>query len=460
MRPSAALPRRCPATSRGTSRAEAAHPMAARLADQVWGIFLVVVLHAHNYFRPYSGGETSFLLTRELLLKRGNEVIDFSTSHPDNLPSAQSAYFAPGRVLQGPRRADRRIKDGLNAIYSIPARRALARLLDEYKPDVAHLHSVHHYLSMSILDELARRQIPIVYTLHDYKIACPAYTLFTEGEICRRCVDGSVVHAVRHRCVQNSLSASAVAAIEAFVVRLRRTYHHVDRFIAPSKFVAGIAQSAGISGDRIAYVPYFLPPREIAAERTNAVSDPVVLFAGRLHETKGVRELLGAFELVPAPVRLHVAGFGPLEGAVRDAATHNSRITYLGPLKRDDLLTCMDRSRALVLPSIWEDNSPFVILEAQARATAVIASDRGGVPELVRDGVDGYVVDPQDSRQLADRLLALGADNDAAARFGAAGRRALLERHTEDAHYPQLLDAYSRARELRDARPSRSSAPA
>ena len=157
----------------------------------------------------------------------------------------------PSSRQRAPTRADvplrERAAHALSSVYSPSARRAMARLLDAHRPDVAHLHNVYHQLTLSIVDELASRRVPIVLTMHDWKIACPAYTLFTEGDVCRRCPTGTVASAVRHRCVKSSVAASAIAAAEAVVARRRGSYEKVQRFIAPSRFAIGVAALAGVS---------------------------------------------------------------------------------------------------------------------------------------------------------------------------------------------------------------------
>ena len=152
---------------------------------------LVRVLLVNKFFHPRAGAETSFLQTRRLLVERGHDVIDFAMQHDANLPSPYEAFFAPRRSYDTDGRAAKRAVDAASSVYSVTARRALSRLLDAYRPDVAHLHNIYHQLTLSIVDELAKRRIPIVLTLHDWKIACPAYTLFTEGQPCRRCPTGN-----------------------------------------------------------------------------------------------------------------------------------------------------------------------------------------------------------------------------------------------------------------------------
>ena len=405
----------------------------------------MVVLQVNKFFHPRAGAETAFLQTRDLLGERGHEVVDFAMRHPANLESPYARYFAPARAYDGDARLGRRMRDAASSLYSWKARRSLAALLDARRPDVAHLHNVYHQLTLSVIDELARRRIPIVLTLHDWKIACPAYTLFTEGAPCRRCVRGSVANAVAHRCVKGSALASVLAAAEAAVARRRGSYAKVQRFIAPSRFAAGVAGMAGVAPGRVAYVPNFLADAELSARPAEGPREPAFLYAGRLEETKGIRQLLAAFARVDAPAALRVAGAGPLEDEVRAAAARDRRIAYLGRVGRDDVLRELERARAVVLPSIWEDNGPLAILEAQARGAALVVSDRGGPPEFVRDGESGLVVPADDVGALDEALRRLAADPELARRFGERGRRDVEAEHTAQRHYERLVSVYSQA---------------
>jgi glycosyltransferase involved in cell wall biosynthesis len=410
------------------------------------------ILLVNKFFYPRAGAETAFFHTRDLLLERGHDVIDFAMKDDKNVESAFADHFAPARTYDS---GLRRLPDAAAAVYSIQAKRALSALLDRARPAVAHLHNVYHQLTLSIVDELDARGIPIVQTLHDYKVACPSYNLYTEGAPCRRCVNGSVLNAVRHKCVMGSRPASALGALELTLARRRGTYGKIDRVIAPSRFVASVANMGGIGDDRISLVPYLLPDSEFAAPvDLDAERPPAFFFGGRLDETKGVRQLLEAFERVPAPATLRIAGWGDLQGAVERAAAANPRITYLGTLSREQVLAELSSSRALLLPSTWEDNCPLIMLEAQARATPVIASDRGGPPEFVRPGVDGLVVDPDDIAALAAQIVRLADDPAGAREMGRSAYDVVRERHAAAAHYERLMEAYGAAAEYRARRRS------
>jgi glycosyltransferase involved in cell wall biosynthesis len=330
-------------------------------------------------------------------------------------------------------------------VYSRRVRTSLGALLDERTPDVAHLHNVYHQLTLSVVDELARRRVPMVLTLHDWKIACPAYTLFTEGSPCRRCVHGSVANAVVHRCVKGSVLASGVAAAEAALSRHRGTYGKIQRFIAPSRFAVDVAGMSGVEPRRIAYVPNFLTDVELSAAPAPGPREPVLLYAGRLDATKGIRPLLAAFARVRAPAALRIAGSGELEDEVRAAAARDPRIEYLGRIERAELLAQLDRARAVVLPSVWEDNGPLAILEAQARGAALVVTDRGGLPEFVRDRESGLIVAAEDVAALAEAMQRLVEDPQLAQRLGEVGRKDVEAQHNAARHYERLLSVYSEA---------------
>jgi glycosyltransferase involved in cell wall biosynthesis len=404
----------------------------------------VVVLQVNKFFHPRAGAETAFLKTRTLLRERGHDVIDYAMRHPANLPSPYERFFAPARSYTGDLGLVRRVGDAASSVYSWKARRALGALLDVRRPDVAHLHNVYHQLTLSVVDELARRRIPIVLTLHDWKIACPAYTLFTEGAPCRRCVHGSVANAVAHRCVKSSRAASGLAAAEAAIARHRDTYGKVQRFIAPSRFAAGVAGMAGVERRRVDYVPNFLADAELTAERSDGPREPVFFYAGRLDATKGVRELLSGFARVEG-AQLRIAGDGELEGEVRAAAARDPRIAHLGRIQADRMRAELAQARAVVVPSIWEENGPLAILEAQAGGAALIVANRGGLPEFVRDGESGLVAAAGDVAALAAAMQRLADDAELARRLGERGREEVRAEHNADRHYERLMTVYATA---------------
>lgn len=412
------------------------------------------VLQAHKFFFPHAGAETVLFHTRALLERRGHRVIDFAMEHPDNLPSPYAAYFPPRREYND---ADRgrvsRIVDAAASVYSPAARRQMRRLIEEARPDIAHLHLVYHQLTMSIVDELDAAGIPTVMTLHDYKIACPAHILFRDGHRCTLCIDGRPEHVVRHRCVKGSLPASVLAAAEARLVRARNSFDKVDVVIGPSRFAASVAVRTGLPSERVHAVPNFLPDDEIGQPIHEMAADARFFFAGRLEDVKGVRELLDVFSSPPGGSKLVLAGAGgDLEAEVIAAAHANPAVEYLGRLSRAEVLSELRRSRAALVPSIWDENYPMSLLEARACGIPVIATEVGGLPDMVSSGIDGYLVPPRDPGAIREAVASLTADRDGAHKMGQHGHQRLLRDNSEAAHYERLMGIFQQAQQVRASR--------
>lgn len=404
------------------------------------------VLLANKFFRPGAGAETAFFAERQLLSDAGHEIIDFGMRSSEDIPSDYAGYFAPERRYDGGGSPWRRVADAGASIYSMAARRAVGRLVADHRPDVAHLHNVYHQLTLSIVDELWRRRVPVVITLHDYKIVCPSYTLFTEGERCRRCVTGSTHHAVVHRCIKESRAASLVGAVETGLVRLRRTYDRASALVSPSHFLADLARQQ-VARDRVHVVPNFLP--EVAEAGLYPSADerrPVVLFVGRLEAVKGIRPLLEAFATGPvAGLTLQIAGDGPMRAVVEGAAAGSAAIDYLGRVSRERVDELLRAATAMVLPSIWEENYPMSVIEARVAGTPVICSGSGGLPEMVSDGVDGLLIDGRSSASIRRAVELMAGDASRRDDMAGAGLARALSDNTPESHLRDLERVYAAA---------------
>jgi glycosyltransferase involved in cell wall biosynthesis len=406
------------------------------------------ILQIHKFFYPHAGSETALFHTRKLLFDHGHEVIDFSMRHPRNVDSPYSRHFAPERDYVDPSRPlSARARDALNSIYSVSARKSLRGLLEQVRPDVVHMHLIYHQLSLSLIDEIAAQGIPSVMTLHDYKIGCPAYTLFRDGKPCELCVGGPVENALRHRCVKGSTAASLLATVEARLARARGTYRKVDGYIAPSAFAGRVATATGIDPETVHVIPNFLPDEEIGAPVAALAAEPRFFFAGRLEALKGVREILDAFRSGGSELgTLVVAGAGgELEDEVRTAAGELSNVEYLGRVSRDEVFAQLRQARALLMPVRWHENNPMSLLEARAVGIPVICTPLGGLPEMVDDQVDGLIVPREEPAALREALRRLAGDRDLAQTMGQRGAERLRRDNTASAHYRALIAAYRMA---------------
>ncbi|HYM15500.1 MAG TPA: glycosyltransferase [Dehalococcoidia bacterium] len=406
------------------------------------------ILQINKFHYNRGGAETVCFAEADLLHRHGHDVIPFSMHDPRNAPTPYERYFVSNvdlRETEGglPGKAAAAVR----ILYSREAERKLARLIRDTRPDVAHLHNVYHQLSPSVLRALGKAGVPAVMTLHDYKLICPAYTLYTEGAPCERCLGGRYYNAVLHRCVKGSRARSAVCASEAYLHRwLRLDRDVVKFFIAPSEFLAQKMIKFGTDPRRLVHIPNFIEPGPDPAPGDPA---PYVLYAGRVERVKGIGTLLRAVKdgAVARETELRIAGDGEARGEYEAWCRENglANVRFLGHLPQEALKPVVEGASFVVVPSEWYENAPLSVLEAAERGKAVIASDMGGLPELVRHGATGLVFRAGDAAALRAVIEDLLSRPEAAREMGRKARALVLERHGPDTHYRQLVAAYEQA---------------
>ncbi len=374
------------------------------------------ILVVHNAYRE-PGGEDAVVAREVALLGAHGHAV--------------ATWIADNSAIEGPIPA---ALAGLRAAYSRPARDALAARLAADRPDLVHAHNLFPRLSPSIYDAARAARVPVVQTLHNYRLVCPAATLLRDGRPCELCVTGSAYQAVRYACYRGSRLGSF--AVARMVERHRRAgtwTTKVDRFIALTAFARGRLVAGGLPADRVTVSGNFVADPGPAPAGTKREG---LLFVGRLSEEKGIRPLLAAAAL--AGVGLRLAGDGPLAALVRAAPG----ITALGRLGPAAVRAEMARATALVLPSLWYEAFPLVLVEAFAAGLPVIASGLGSLAELVEDGVTGRHVAPGSAAALAQALRWAVDNPTVLAAMGAGARETFLAKHTPDAAYARLAAIY------------------
>ena len=345
------------------------------------------LLTVNNYHYPRGGAEVVFLEQNRLFENNGYEVVPFCMTHPDNLSSPYSDYFVDEiefgsnySLLESALRVPK-------VIYSREAQKKLNRLIDKMQPDAAQLHNIYHHISPSILSTLKSRNIPVVMTLHDLKLACPSYKMLASDGICERCKGGKLHNVIRHRCVKNSLALSAVVYLESSLHRMLGTYEKcVDKFIVPSQFFKTKLAEWGVDSSRMVHIPNFV---DAQAFEPGDSAGSYFLYFGRLAPEKGVGTLLEA--AVAADVALKLVGTGPEEDNLKATAERlGANVEFCGYQTGADLHRLVREARAVVLPSEWYENGPMSVLESYALGTPVLGADIGGIPEMIRDGDDSF----------------------------------------------------------------------
>jgi glycosyltransferase involved in cell wall biosynthesis len=398
------------------------------------------LLSINNYYYPRGGAEVVFFRHNGMLHEAGWDVVPFAMNHRMNIGGERSEFVTEieyGRESDG---LATRLRKGLKAVYSFEARNKLARLIDRSGPDVCHAHNVYHHLSPSILGLVRSRGIPLVMTLHDLKIACPAYSMLTHDGICERCKDGRLYQVVTNRCMKGSLALSALVMLESYVHLALGSYlRNVDRFLVPSRFYLNKLVEWGFPAERFEYVPNF-----VAAESFEACYAPGTRFVyfGRLSPEKGVATLLRA--AAEAGVGVDVIGTGPAEHELR-ALAGDGDVRFLGYLTGTKLNAAVSAARAVVVPSEWYENAPLAVLEGAALGKPLIVARVGGLPELVVDGESGWSFESRSVPELAAilRRVAQLPDADVAA-AGMAARRRIEDEFSPQRYLERIRGVYGR----------------
>jgi glycosyltransferase involved in cell wall biosynthesis len=380
-----------------------------------------------------------FLAHNDMFADMGWDVVPFCMKHVRNLPTEWEKYFVDEIELGSDYGFFEKLGKSFKAIYSFEAKKNIARLLEDVKPDVAHGHNIYHHLSPSILSTLAASGVPTVLTLHDLKLACPAYRMITHDGICERCKGGGLYNAARHRCMHGSTALSIWVTAEAYLHKLLRSYDkYVDRFIVPSRFYIRKFEEWGWSGERFEYVPNFVDGEDIRPEF--APGDYFVYF-GRLSGEKGIATLLKA--AARAGADLQIIGTGPEEQNLKSLASGlGIQVEFPGYVSGEALFDRLRGARAIVLPSEWYENAPISLVEAFAAGKPVIGAEIGGIPELI-DEQRGRTFEAFSVDSLAESLTAfLEMPDDELEQLGRNAREYVLDVHSRQSYLARCRSVY------------------
>ena len=365
------------------------------------------ILLVNKFHNVKGGSETYYFGLGEMLKKAGHEVIYFSMKDEKNVPCEQEKFFVENVDFNAPMGKLGLVKASLKMLYSFEAKAKFDKLLTAEKPDIIHLNIFQSQLTGSIVDVAKKHKIPIVYTAHDLKSVCPNYQMMDNGKICEKCLGGKYVNCFKSGCMKNSKLKSLLATMEAYVYKFKKTYENIDLVITPSAFYKKKIDEAGVMKCPVIHMANFLPE---GTEYSVSEIGSYILYFGRLSHEKGTMTLLKAYEKANADKPLYYVGTGPIKEQLEkyiDEHNLSDKVKLLGFKSGDELKTLVKESLCVVLPSEWYENGPYSIMEAMAVGKPVIVSDLGGLPEMVEDGINGYVVKPFDTDSLSEAIVKL-----------------------------------------------------
>lgn len=386
----------------------------------------MIVLIVHNEYGKFSGEEAVVRGLAELLRRKGHTVIEFSRG------SAELRTIHLGQL-----------RAFFSGIYNPSSRKAMGRLLAEHQPDIVHVHNVFPLISPSVLPECRRAGVPVVMTVHNYRLVCPNGLHMPKGrqDVCEKCCGGREYWCVLRNCERSSPKSLGYALRNYVARRLGLFRKNVTLFACLTEFQRQRLIAEGYPADRLRVLPNMCPVRTEVQECAAGDGD-YAAYVGRISPEKGIEVLLSvAQRLKDVPFRL--AGSYDAMPELVDRASAN--VSFLGNLDGNRLDGFYRQSRFLVLCSRCFEGFPMAIVEAMAHGKPVVAPRIGGIPEIVDDGVTGFLCVPGSAEDLAAKVQYLWANPDLCRRMGRSGREKALREYSPESYYGRLAALYEEA---------------
>lgn len=386
-------------------------------------------LFVHNYYQQPGGEDQAFEAEARLLADHDHQVIRY-TVHNDQLAGMSPLHMSKATV------------------WNTTLQKKLRALIRQERPRMVHFHNTFPLISPAAYHAARAEAVPVVQTLHNYRLLCPNALFFRDGRVCEDCLGKKVPWpGVLHACYRESRPASGVVASMLAAHRALDTWSKADLYIALTEFAREKFVQGGLPEDQVVTKPNFLHPDP----GPGSGRGDYALFVGRLSTEKGVDTLLRAWELF-SEVPLKVVGDGPLAARVSEAAGRLDGVEWLGRQPKDRVLDLMKDARFLVFPSVWYEGFPMVLVEALAVGLPVIAGDLGSMSSIVDHGRTGFRFRAGDPEELAAWVERASTDSEELARMRQEARATFEAEYTAEENYRRLTEIYDLAAERAEAR--------
>lgn len=382
------------------------------------------ILLVHNFYLQAGGEDRVFSTEGALLEKMGHQVARYTVHNRD------TGDYGKLALLQ-------------NTLWNPTVNRNIRSLIKQERPNVIHFHNTFPLISPSAYYAANAEGVPVVQTLHNYRLLCPSAILFRDGAPCDDCVGKAVPWpGIFHRCYKDSVAHSgAVAAMLAFHRAVRTWEREVTTYIVMTEFSRKKFIEGGIPAEKIRVKPHFLDTDPGVGKGDGGYA----LFVGRLTIEKGVETLLNAWEKLGDTIKLKIVGDGPLAPQVCQASRANPSIEWLGSRSPQEVCTLMGDAACLIFPSQWYETFGLVVIEAYARGTPVIASRIGGIEEIVEHAKTGLFFTPGDHHDLARQILWLKNNPRQMSEMRQEARFHFLTKYSSPCGYERLMAIYQDA---------------
>ena len=385
------------------------------------------ILLVHNSYQQPGGEDVAFTQERELLQCAGHRVVSYCRNNDEIRAYSGLKRLALSKQI----------------VWAADTRRQVAGLLLRERPDLVHIHNTFVMVSPSVYVACEDAQVPVVQTLHNYRLFCPAAIFFREGRVCEECVEHSLWRSVRYGCYHQSRAETAAVSLMLTLHRRLGTWTRmVDCYVALTDFARRKFIEAGLAPEKVTVKPNFVPTDP---GRRNGRGE-YALFVGRLSAEKGLETLLRAWECLYHRIPLLLVGDGPLEAQLRGEAERHrlSNVVFSGRLTREQSLAAMKGARFLILPSDCYENFPLSIAEAFSCGTPVICSRLGAMQGIVEDGRAGLHFTPGDPQDLASKVEWAWSRPNVMEAMGREARADYESKYTPERNYHMLMAIYER----------------
>lgn len=416
-----------------------------------------IILVNYRYF--ISGGpERYYFNIKEILERNGHEVFPFSIKSSRNIANDYEKYFLDivddeVYFAQAKKKTPKMIfKSFTRMFYSFEAKQKMSQMIEDVKPDLVYIMQMHNKISPSIVDAAHKAGVPVIHRISDFQYMCPNALFYNDRTgVCEDCLKGHGMSCVKNKCVLNSTMYSAIKLAAKKLHDFIGITKKIDAFVVPSSFTLGKLAQYGIAKEKLNHIPTFFNLKE---RNPQVTYEPFVLFVGRIEKQKGLMTLVKAFsEGKGQDINLKIIGFSndgyidELKDYLKDKK-HN--IEFLGKMSFDQIVPYLKSCVCTVVPSEWYDNFPNVILESFAYKKAVIATDFGSLPELVKSNETGLLFKYADITDLADKAEYMLSHVDEAKRMGEEAYRRVETMYSPETHYETLMKLFEKV--VRDHR--------
>jgi glycosyltransferase involved in cell wall biosynthesis len=388
------------------------------------------ILLIHNQYKQKGGEDVVFKAESSLLKEKGHTVYEYKISN-DNLKT-ESLFD--------------KIKVGINTIWSVKSYREIKKLIKEIQPDVVHIHNTFPQLSPSIYWAVKSLNIPVVQTLHNYRLTCANGLLYRNSKICEECVKRGKYSALKHKCYRGSFLATLPLVIMFYLHKIIGTYKNkVDLYITLTNFAKNMMIESGLPEDKIKVKPNFVNINFNKTIYTDINKrKKQFVFVGRIVKEKGIDLLLEAFDQNIEDFDLVVIGEGPERENLQRKYRKNKRIKWYGQLNNDEVLEEISKSYSLVMPSKLYETFGMVVIEAFSVGTPVIVPNHAGFPDIISPNENGYLFQPNDLTDLALKMKKIIALNNNWNEFSKNALKSYEKYYTSEKNYQYLMDIYNK----------------